>query len=225
MSMSETVVEPKIEPEIDSEEQPDLARRKLLFNFSESPAETEEISEEDETPLFTVITDYIRTISGKGEIVGYLSFLAPPFSVPEESLEDAFEQMAEQPNYSDIAVIKGEKDNYYYSTRTMATNYANTLVLLLEKDSCKVIAEAIRFECQVYPRPYKKQMLAYAPYYFSENQIEAALALMQQNDEYQDIQQVAASNDEPYLFSSQFMSYGKAKGLCEWFEVEQHQNP
>ncbi|PXF68767.1 oxidoreductase, partial [Escherichia coli O157] len=28
-----------------------------------------------------------------------------------------------------------------------------------------------------------------------------------------------------YLFSERFMTYGKAYGLCEWFEVEQFQNP
>ncbi|MGS6556654.1 YdhW family putative oxidoreductase system protein, partial [Escherichia coli] len=26
-------------------------------------------------------------------------------------------------------------------------------------------------------------------------------------------------------FSERFMTYGKAYGLCEWFEVEQFQNP
>ena len=60
---------------------------------------------------------------------------------------------------------------------------------------------------------------------FSESQIEAALTLIKQKPEYQDIQQVKASNDALYLFSNLFITYGHAKGLSEWIEVEQFDNP
>ncbi|RBW34178.1 hypothetical protein B9M91_17510 [Escherichia coli] len=43
--------------------------------------------------------------------------------------------------------------------------------------------------------------------------------------EYADIRQVESSTAVLYLFSERFMTYGKAYGLCEWFEVEQFQNP
>lgn len=216
-----------LEAEIEQEEFPDFAKRKVLFGLNDdSQAELATPLVEEETPSpDDVIADYIRTCSDNGHIVAYLSFLAAPFSVPEDALQAIFERFAEQPDYHDIMIIEGKQDNYIYSTQNMANNYANTLVLLIEQDSCKVIAEAVRFECRVYPRPYKKQMLRYMPYCFSDEQIDAALVLMQDDPDYQDIQPVLASNDEPYLFSTQSMSYGKAKGLCEWFEVEQHQNP
>jgi hypothetical protein len=207
------------------DDQPDLVRRKLLFQapppVALAPAEVED---EDESPERT-IADYIRSRCRQKEIVAYLSFLAPPFSVPEASLQDVFARLMCQTEYQDIAVINGNQDRYYYSTSTMSTNYANTLALLLEQDSCRTIAETVRFESRVYPRPYKLAMLMDEPYYFSVEQIEAAQTLMSQDHIYQDIQRVVASNDEIYLFSLKFMSYGKAKGLCEWLEVEQYENP
>lgn len=216
-----------IEPEMEKDALPDLAKRKLLLGLNDdAQTESDVLLVEDDTPSpDDIIADYIRTCSNNGQIVAYLHFLAPPFSVPEESLQEIVERFAEQPDYHDIVVIEGSRDNYYYSTHSMANNYAKTLVLLIEQDSCKVIAEAVRFECSVYPRPYRKQMLRYMPYCFSDEQIEAALILMKDDPDYQDIQDVSASNNEPYLFSTLSMSYGKAKGLCEWFEVEQHQNP
>ncbi|MFS6970994.1 hypothetical protein ABMZ15_16530, partial [Escherichia coli] len=55
--------------------------------------------------------------------------------------------------------------------------------------------------------------------------IEAAIATMDVAPEYADIRQVESSTAVLYLFSERFMTYGKAYGLCEWFEVEQFQNP
>ena len=62
-------------------------------------------------------------------------------------------------------------------------------------------------------------MLMQAPYYFQEAQIEAAIAAMDVAPEYADIRQVESSTAVLYLFSERFMTYGKAYGLCEWFEV------
>jgi len=223
--MSDNIIKSATE----TDELPDLGKRKLLLGSIRTETQVESksplVDEENAPSLDEIIADYIRTCSVNGQIVGYLTFLAPPFSVQEVSLQETFERFAEQSDYQDIVAIKGNQDNYFYSTCSMANNYAKTLVLLIEQDSCNVIAEAVRFECQVYPRPYKKQMLRYMPYCFSEEQIEAALMLMEGDPAFQDIQQVLPSNNEPYLFSTLSMHYGKAKGLCEWFEVEQHQNP
>lgn len=214
-------------------EQPDLSKRNLLLNIRPRVAESHrgdtisaaEAAPQAEPALYIEIANYIRSSSRQGKLVHSLCFGQTPFSVPQEALDEAFELISCQPDCQDILTVNGTQDRYYYCEKTMATNYAQTLVALQEQDSCQIIAQAIRFDCETYPRPYKLQMLRYAPYLFSESEIEAALNLMSQRAEYQDIQRVVPSNDEPYLFSSRFMSYGKAKGLCEWIEVEQHENP
>ena len=121
--------------------------------------------------------------------------------------------------------MQGAEDVYFYSTQTMTANYADMCVQVVENDICRAIAEAVRFDCRTYPRPYKVAMLTQPPYSFESQQISAALTAMETHPDYADIRTVESSNAEPYLFSERFMSYGKAYGLCEWLEVEQYQNP
>ncbi|OKT06273.1 oxidoreductase [Escherichia coli] len=135
-------------------------------------------------------------------------FLSPPYSVAEEELSVLLESIKQNGDYADIACMTGSQDDYYYSTQAMSENYAAMSLQVVEQDICRAIAHAVRFECQTYPRPYKVAMLMQAPYYFQEAQIEAAIAAMDVAPE-----------------SERFMTYGKAYGLCEWFEVEQFQNP
>lgn len=131
----------------------------------------------------------------------------------------------EMKRLNDYMMTELSQDDYYYSTQAMSENYAAMSLQVVEQDICRAIAHAVRFECQTYPRPYKVAMLMQAPYYFQEAQIEAAIAAMDVAPEYADIRQVESSTAVLYLFSERFMTYGKAYGLCEWFEVEQFQNP
>ncbi|MPV07580.1 YdhW family putative oxidoreductase system protein [Escherichia coli] len=159
------------------------------------------------------------------ELVARAVFLSPPYSVAEEELSVLLENIKQNGDYADIACMTGSQDDYYYSTQAMSENYAAMSLQVVEQDICRAIAHAVRFECQTYPRPYKVAMLMQAPYYFQEAQIEAAIATMDVAPEYADIRQVESSTAVLYLFSERFMTYGKAYGLCEWFEVEQFQNP
>ncbi|RZN19107.1 MULTISPECIES: YdhW family putative oxidoreductase system protein [unclassified Escherichia] len=172
-----------------------------------------------------ILAEFIRQHSTAGQLVARAVFLSPPYTVAEEDLSALLESIRQSSDFADIACMTGIKDDYYYSTQTMSENYAAMSLQVVEQDICRAIAHAVRFECQTYPRPYKVAMLTQAPYYYLEAQIEAALAAMDIAPEYADIRQVTSSTAVLYLFSERFMSYGKAYGLCEWFEVEQFQNP
>lgn len=172
-----------------------------------------------------ILAEFIRQHSAAGQLVARAVFLSPPYSVAEEELSVLLESIKQNGDYADIACMTGSQDDYYYSTQAMSENYAAMSLQVVEQDICRAIAHAVRFECQTYPRPYKVAMLMQAPYYFQEAQIEAAIAAMDVAPEYADIRQVESSTAVLYLFSERFMTYGKAYGLCEWFEVEQFQNP
>ncbi|EMP6173752.1 YdhW family putative oxidoreductase system protein [Citrobacter amalonaticus] len=172
-----------------------------------------------------IMADFIRQHSANGQLVARELFLQPPYSVEEAALTPLLDTLKEGLAGEDIACVQGSEDEYYYSTQTMTANYAGMCVQVVEKDICRAIALAVRFDCQTYPRPYKIAMLAQSPYGFAPEQIEAALAAIETHPDYADIRPVSSSNDVPYLFSERFMSYGKAYGLCEWLEVEQFQNP
>jgi len=173
----------------------------------------------------SIVADFIRQHSASGQPVARSVFLLPPYSVPESDLATLLDAMCQHASDADILCIQGAEVSYFYSTLTMTANFAEMCVQVVENDICRAIAEAVRFDCQTYPRPYKVAMLAQPPYHFAPEQVTAALTAMETHPDYADIRAVESSNAEPYLFSERFMSYGKAYGLCEWLEVEQYQNP
>ncbi|WP_338843993.1 YdhW family putative oxidoreductase system protein [Citrobacter europaeus] len=173
----------------------------------------------------SIVADFIRQHSASGQVVARSVFLQPPYSVPETELSTLLDALCQDANDADISRVQGAEDAYFYSTQTMSANYADMCVQVMENDICRAIAEAVRFDCRTYPRPYKVAMLTQPPYSFESQQLAGALTAMETHPDYADIRPVESSNAEPYLFSERFMSYGKAYGLCEWLEVEQYQNP
>ncbi|WP_448885607.1 YdhW family putative oxidoreductase system protein [Citrobacter telavivensis] len=216
MSHPEDVSQP-VAPDVD------LEKRQWLQGRREQVADADEQAV-PESPA-EIVADFIRQSSANGQLVARELFLQPPYSVEEAELVPLLETLREGLAGDDIAWVQGSQDDYYYSTQTMTANYADMCVQVVEKDICRAIAQAVRFDCQTYPRPYKIAMLEQSPYGFEPQQIQAALAAIETHPDYADIRTVASSNDVPYLFSERFMSYGKAYGLCEWLEVEQFQNP
>lgn len=216
MSHPEDVSQP-VTPDVD------LEKRQWLQGRREQVADADEQAV-PESPA-EIVADFIRQSSANGQLVARELFLQPPYSVKEVELVPLLETLREGLAGDDIAWVQGSQDDYYYSTQTMTANYADMCVQVVEKDICRAIAQAVRFDCQTYPRPYKIAMLEQSPYGFEPQQIQAALAAIETHPDYADIRTVASSNDVPYLFSERFMSYGKAYGLCEWLEVEQFQNP
>lgn len=225
----------KADKAILEDDAPDLGRRRFFLLNEREATEPDVVTEEErqspeqddakEAPtLQEIVTGHILAASKNGQLVRVTALLAPPVSAPEEELPGVLELICGQES-PEIIELKGEKDRYYYATGVMAENYANILFAVEDKDACGAIVETVRFESKTYPRPCSVEMLKDTPYSFSESQIEAALTLIKQKPEYQDIQQVKASNDALYLFSNLFITYGHAKGLSEWIEVEQFDNP
>ncbi|WP_213134861.1 YdhW family putative oxidoreductase system protein [Citrobacter sp. FP75] len=205
--------------EIDSQKRQWLQTLHPAITHGNAPQVEEPVTAE------SIMADFIRQHSASGKLVARSVFLQPPYSMPETDLTLLLDAMREQPCGADITCVQGAEDTYFYSTQTMTANYADMCVQVVENDICRAIAEAVRFDCRTYPRPYKVAMLGQPPYHFEPQQIAAALTAMETHPDYADIRVVEASNAEPYLFSERFMHYGKAYGLCEWLEVEQYQNP
>ena len=195
-----------------------------MTNVSDVLTPVEAFPDEVDSPE-SIVADFIRQHSASGQLVARSVFLLPPYSVPETDLSALLDVLGQDANGADITCVQGAEEAYFYSTQTMTANYADMCVQVVENDICRAIAEAVRFDCRTYPRPYKVAMLTQPPYRFESQQIAAALTTMDTHPDYADIRTVESSNAEPYLFSERFMSYGKAYGLCEWLEVEQYQNP
>ncbi|WP_205438472.1 YdhW family putative oxidoreductase system protein [Edwardsiella tarda] len=207
-------------------DEPDRAKRQWLQRLkpasnavsAPTPAENSEAPE-------AILADFIRQHSASGRLVARARFLQPPYDFTEADLTALLASLAQRTTEADIVCLNGAQDDYYYSAHNMTANYADICLQMMEQDICQAIAEAVRFTCRTYPRPYPLAMLALPPYGFTTAQIRAALTTFDTHPDYADIRRVEAGNGAPYLFSERFMSHGKAYGLCQWIEVEQHQNP
>ncbi|MBG3079543.1 YdhW family putative oxidoreductase system protein [Proteus mirabilis] len=215
-------------------EQPDISRRRWLLPLSETGVgrsantttalKEEQVEEIAELSAEQHLANAIRQCSKEGELLAISTLYDAPYSLTQEDIVQ-LETALKSDEFIDIAHLSLNGEDYFYSDEFMSDNFAQLQLLNRHADVCTAIAGVVRFECETYPRPLKQSMLMSEPFHYTASEIEDALTLMKDHPDFQDIQQVLASNDAPYLFSNTLMSYGKARGLTEWIEVEQHENP
>lgn len=170
--------------------------------------ETGEEQPEEEMTEAKKLADYIRARSAAANLTKY--------SVLKEEIEDLDQLLAEietTESYQDIAHKQGKKDKYFYSSLNMSDNYAMIISMVEDKDLTATIAQMVRFHCSTYPTP-----LSYFerhPYYATRPQIERAIALMSNNEEYSDIQRLTNNVNKDFLFSTKLMSEKYARALAK----------
>ena len=200
-----------------AQEKPDL------FDYLESlpdvedpfePSEPEEETAPEEPSDLELLARYIRGRSAAGALTA-----KKPLLEDNPELEEVLTQLAEDDEaYADIRVEEGKKDLYFYSTPTMAVNYAHMAMLAEEKDHCRTVADIVRFNCKV--------TMAYffmsAPYNMTKTQIDVTLDLMKRREEYADIQETTSFNGKRYLYTTNRLSAKYAKALADFAEEGEH---
>lgn len=144
---------------------------------------------------------------------------------PEE-VQELFRQLEESDLYEDIHILQDpERDRVYlYATPFICEAYARTSLLVERKDPLKLIAETVREESRLYPRPTCSLLFTLPPYELNLVELPGLLEQMAQNDEMQDIRSFKASTGTLYLYSELYMTKEHAVGLAEWAEVEQFES-
>lgn len=126
---------------------------------------------------------------------------------------------------SDLREFPG-KDGlpHYYSSQCMSELY---LRILLHKgeDPLQLIAEIIRENSSLYPRPVPIDIFFDSPFDLTEEEILICLGKMSAQEEYQDITRTKTSTGAVFLYSSHYLDSGYASMLAEWFDVGQAENP
>jgi hypothetical protein len=125
----------------------------------------------------------------------------------------------------DIAAIKGGKDTYYFSTGAMTAQYATLLVRVTERDLVRLVADTVRENARLYPRPTADQSFLAEPYGLSPSELERVYDELGRDRQYADIRRCRASNGAAYLYSDKHLTAEHARGLTEWEEVGRHENP
>ena len=112
----------------------------------------------------------------------------------------------------------------YYSSLAMSEAYA-TLLTRKEEDLLLMMAEIIRENSAIYPRPVPVDIFIESPFDLAQEEIYECLKKMGQQAEYQDIAQTTTSIGTVFLYSSQHLDPDHASMLAEWLDVGQANNP
>ncbi|MCQ9625973.1 hypothetical protein HS141_03185 [Cetobacterium somerae] len=170
-----------------------------------------------------ILAQSIREASKLGKLISKYELEREPLKIKASKIERVIEELKNSEKTKDIDIIRGKTEVYFYSKDYISNTYRDVLFNLKEKNIQEVIIDLVRKESQLYPRPTSLEIFKLSP--FNRDDIEDLIDEIIKNKEYIDIKIVEASNGAKYLFSDTYMIFGHAKGLCEWVEVGQFENP
>ncbi|WP_153915610.1 hypothetical protein [Shewanella sp. TC10] len=91
------------------------------------------------------LVDYIRLLSKDGRLVTAEQVIAVAgLDLEIEDVEVAHQQLIEDTQYQDVAIIAGEKDHYFYSKRFIVSTYATQWVGVKDGKLIETMASYIR---------------------------------------------------------------------------------
>ena len=113
---------------------------------------------------------------------------------------------------------------HYYSSLFMTESYAR---ILHQKESnhLQLIAEIVRQNSAVYPRPVPLDMFTQPPFELTYEEVLNDLERMAAEEEYRDIVRTTTSAFRVFLYSTLHLEPEYASMLAEWFDVGQFDNP
>lgn len=127
--------------------------------------------------------------------------------------------------HDDLRTIPNQEGNKrYYSVQFMTETYAQ-LLLRREGDPLQLIAEIVRENSALYPRPFPLGAFERSPFAMTREEIQQCLDQMSCLQAYQDIARTITSAGSVFLYSTRHLDPGYAATLAEWTDVGQHDNP
>ena len=126
---------------------------------------------------------------------------------------------------SDIKKIEDRAGkSYYYSAQHLEDAYA--LILVQRNDDVLgLMAETVRENSRIYPRPVPLHLFADPPFSMSPAEIDACRKKISELPEYADIADTTTSAGTTFLYSTRHMQPYHAEYLAEWLDVGQSENP
>lgn len=181
--------------------------------------------EKSEKAILNKITNYIRNKSSQGNIVEITELKEMDLELSEEEIDEKIEILKSDNQFKDIRVLSGEEGRYIFSDQSMTKKYA-TMMAKVEEDNLKeLIAETVREDSKIYPRPTDIKVFKKSPFYLEDDVLNEVIDQMIEEKGYKDIKKVVASNGALYLYSNAHMEEDHAIGLTEWVEVIRKEIP
>ena len=130
--------------------------------------------------------------------------------------------LGESEDLNDLTTQDGSRS--FYSSRFMTEAYA-TILLRKQGDSLRFIAEIVRQNSEVYPRPVPLELFTHPPFDLSPEEVLSNLERMAAQEEYRDIVPTTTSASRMFLYSTRYLESEHASMLAEWLDVGQANNP
>lgn len=173
-------------------------------------------TQEQESPKMTAV-DVIRENSRAARLTSLSELRAGQAEDPLPEIESS--------GAEDIQSLEGASEVYYFSKLHMTRSYAGYLCRVEEKDLVRLMAETVREDSRLYPRPTPLEFFQNPPFGLTPEIIDDILVKMREREDCEDIRENAASNGARYLYSTRHLSPPLADSLTEWTEVGQAENP
>jgi len=181
--------------------------------------------EQTEEEVLNKISKHIRNKSSQGNIVEISELKAMDLELSEEEIDEKVEILKSDDQFNDIRILSGEEGRYIFSDDSMTKKYA-TMMAKVEEDNLKeLIAETVREDSKIYPRPTDIKVFKKSPFYLEDEVLNEVIDQMVEEKDYKDINKVVASNGALYLYSNAHMEEDHAIGLTEWVEVIRKEIP
>lgn len=196
-----------------------------VFDYMDSLPDVADPFEPSEDPMIedpTLGPDYTQLKEGE-ILANYIRERTMSVNLtPRKELEaedptiaDTIEEMLALESCQDIRIVKGQKDEYFYSFSYMAKNYAMIAMLVYEKDIPHTIAHMVRFNCKTYPAPSPVEYFTRHPFSYTKPQLDHAIRMLQQKEEYKDIKVIKTWKGNDYLYSEDVMTQRYAQVLAD----------
>lgn len=172
------------------------------------------IREKSETGQLMQFEELLTELAGQG-------LLNPEGTDQRSHLEGILRQVVSE--NEDIKELSSKNQiPHYYSSRSLSEIYAGILV---RKEENSLIAEIVRENSAIYPRPVPLNIFREPPFDLTQEEILDYLEKMGKQGEYQDIAQTTTSIGTVFLYSNRHLDATYASILAEWLDVGQANNP
>jgi hypothetical protein len=172
----------------------------------------------------SMIVELIRNNSAAAKLTRTDELTVEPIALTLDEIASQLESLKRFEEYHDICIMDGSQAKYLFSDQRLTRNYAKMLARVEDKDLMTLIAESVRDESRIYPRPTKVTFFADEPFRLAGSDFDLVLEQMQANPAYSDIKEFNDSNGNRYLCSEQHLSMDHAYGLAEW-KIMQEETP
>lgn len=173
-----------------------------------------------------ILLEAVQAASGESRLIDDLELTALCLEKVSDEIEISNSSIREILNSlnaeeeTPLSVLSGKERLRCFDSSQMSSSYGEALNYAAEGDSLKTIAETVRKESRLYPRPCISEMFLSSPYNIEADKLQNTIQiLISDGSDFKDICLTKASNGDIYLYSQRYMNKSRADYLAEWESV------